>query len=71
MSQRSDSTPESDLPNIGRPARAALHAAGYYTLEQLAHLTEKQVLGLHGVGPKAIRILKAVMAEKGQAFRDG
>lgn len=48
-----------DLPeNIGRPAHAALVAAGITTLKQVAKLTDKELLALHGVGPKAVRILR-------------
>lgn len=56
------------LPNIGKPAGRALAAAGISTLEQIAALTEKQLLAIHGVGPKAIRILAAELAARGLAF---
>ena len=60
-----------DLPFIGAPARAALHLAGYTTLEQLPDVTEKELLALHGVGPKAIRLLREALAEEGLAFKQG
>lgn len=44
--------------NIGRPATAALAAANITCLEDVSTLTEKELAGLHGVGPKAIGILK-------------
>lgn len=47
-----------DIPEVGAPARRAFDAAGYTTLEQLLAADEKQLLALHGVGPKAIRLLK-------------
>lgn len=55
--------------NIGRPATNALRAAGIETLEQLAEHTEKEILALHGVGPKAIRLLKVACEESGLSFR--
>jgi DNA-directed RNA polymerase alpha subunit len=58
-----------ELPNIGRPARDALALEGYTELEQLPAVTEKELLALHGVGPKAIRILREHLAEKGLEFK--
>lgn len=49
----------SELPkNIGSPATNALLAANITTLEQVAELSDKELLALHGVGPKAVRILR-------------
>lgn len=46
--------PERDLPaTIGRPARSALAAAGYDRLDQLAEVTEQEILALHGMGRTA------------------
>jgi predicted flap endonuclease-1-like 5' DNA nuclease len=61
--------PASDLPPIGGPARAALELAGIRRLDQLTDVTERQLLALHGVGPKAIRILRETLAARGLAFR--
>jgi predicted flap endonuclease-1-like 5' DNA nuclease len=50
---------DSELPKIiGRPALRALSAAGIYTIQQVAKLSDQDLLALHGVGPKAIRILR-------------
>ncbi|MFB7722185.1 MULTISPECIES: DNA-binding protein [unclassified Nocardia] len=60
---------DSPLPRgIGAPATRALTAAGYSRLEQLAGVPEAELLALHGVGPKAIRLLGAALAEQGLAF---
>lgn len=56
-------------PTIGKPAHRALTAAGYGSLERLGEAREADLLALHGVGPKAIRILGAVLGERGLAFR--
>lgn len=62
---------EHDFPkSIGRPATDALLAAGYTRLEQLASLKENDIKQLHGVGPKAIKVLRAALAEKGLSFAD-
>lgn len=48
-----------DLPkSIGRPATQALVHAGITTLAQVAELTDADLKAMHGVGPKAIRILR-------------
>ena len=56
-------------PKTGRPAQNALDHAGYRRLEDLARVTEAELLALHGMGPKAVRILKAALAEKGLTFK--
>lgn len=55
-----------DLPKgIGNPATRALASAGITTLAQVAELTEAELLAMHGVGPKAVRILgEAVSAAR-------
>jgi predicted flap endonuclease-1-like 5' DNA nuclease len=54
--------------SIGRPATEALHQAGVTQLQQLAHWREADLHRLHGVGPKAMRILKEALAEIGLTF---
>jgi len=60
----------SDLPKIGAPATRALALAGYTQLAQLTQVRAAELLKLHGVGPKAIRILRETLATKGLAFAD-
>jgi DNA-directed RNA polymerase alpha subunit len=62
--------PQDDLPNIGKVARRELASAGYTRLEQLTTVSEKELLKIHGVGPKALRILNQALAEKGLAFKE-
>lgn len=51
-----------DLPkSIGRPATRALANAGITTLDQVAALSEVELLALHGVGPRAVRILQEAL----------
>lgn len=48
-----------DLPAaIGRPATRALAGAGITTLSDVARLGDADLLALHGVGPRAVRILR-------------
>lgn len=59
-----------DLPAIGRPANSALLARGVTTLDDVAQWREADLLALHGVGPKAVRLLREALAERDLAFRD-
>ncbi|WP_205684137.1 hypothetical protein [Deinococcus sp. LM3] len=55
---------------MGAPARRALATAGITTLADLAPRTEKEVAGLHGLGPKALGLLREALRERGLAFSD-
>jgi predicted flap endonuclease-1-like 5' DNA nuclease len=54
-----------ELPGIGAPATRALASAGYTRLDQLAGVSRASLAALHGVGPKALRILDEALAEHG------
>jgi predicted Fe-Mo cluster-binding NifX family protein len=56
---------------IGRPALRALDAAGIRTLSDVSAVTEAQVLALHGVGPRAVTLLRGWLEEHGQQFKTG
>ncbi len=59
-----------DLPkSIGRPATQALAFAGITTLAQVAELTEAELRAMHGVGPRAVRILREALRANGQSFK--
>ena len=61
--------PETDFPfSIGRPAGNALKHAGYFRLKQLGKISEAELLQLHGVGPKAVGILRELLKEQGMSF---
>lgn len=67
--------PAADAPDdfpagIGQPARRALAGAGYTNLGQLAQVREADLLQLHGMGPKAMGLLKAALAARGQTFAE-
>ncbi|WP_336711306.1 hypothetical protein [Arthrobacter sp. USHLN218] len=59
-----------DLPPIGRPANSALLQAGVTTLSGVAERTRGELLAMHGVGPKAMRILEAALEQHGLGFAD-
>ena len=58
-----------ELPRIGAPATRALTAAGYTTLESVAAVPDEELLALHGVGPRAIRLLRAALEAHHLTFR--
>ncbi|MCT7351553.1 hypothetical protein N4P33_05130 [Streptomyces sp. 15-116A] len=59
-----------DLPaGIGRPATQALLGAGLTTLDDVARHTKAELLALHGVGPKAVRILSEALELQGRSLR--
>lgn len=55
---------------IGRPATRALLVEGISSLGAVAACTRGELLALHGVGPKAVRILDEALTERGLSFRD-
>ncbi|HEX5828230.1 MAG TPA: hypothetical protein VFY23_11955 [Candidatus Limnocylindrales bacterium] len=59
------------FPSIGQPALRAFRDAGIRRLEDCAGWTRKDLSALHGVGPRAIRLVEAALAEKGLAYREG
>jgi predicted flap endonuclease-1-like 5' DNA nuclease len=63
-------TDDDTLPAIGRPATGALAEAGITRLTEVSRHTEVELLALHGVGPKAVRILREALAERGLAFAE-
>ena len=56
------------LPQIGKPASRALNEINISMLEQVSKLDELNLSKLHGVGPKAINILKDALKDKGMSF---
>ena len=69
MANPQDNPPPSALPReMGNPARSALALEGYTQLEQLDGVSEKYLAKLHGVGPAAIKRLKAALAAQGLAL---
>ncbi len=57
------------LPRTSAPAGRALHDAGIHDLRDLAGRSEREVGRLHGMGPKALRILGEALASAGLAWR--
>jgi predicted flap endonuclease-1-like 5' DNA nuclease len=64
-----DVRPVGDLPDeIGKTAARELASNGITSLEQVAARSRDELLAIHGVGPKAIRILGEALAARGLAY---
>ncbi len=57
-----DRGPEFDGVRVGRPAAGALIDAGYAGLADLPDDLD-ELLALHGVGPRAVRLLREAQVE--------
>jgi predicted flap endonuclease-1-like 5' DNA nuclease len=69
MSPKRPPTPDDTWPQgIGAPARRALEAAGYTHLTQLTRMSEAELRSLHGMGPKALDVLRRALAAQGRSF---
>jgi DNA-directed RNA polymerase alpha subunit len=63
--------PTNDFPpGLSQPALRALRAAGYTHLKQLTSVTEAELLKLHGMGPKALGLIRSALQSRGLAFAD-
>ena len=62
---------DSNFPKIGAPATRALEEAGYTNLKQLTKLTEAELSQLHGMGPKALGILRETLQAQELSFKPG
>lgn len=70
MSSTPDVRPVGDLPNsMGKTAPRELQNAGIDSLQKASEYSERELLAIHGVGPKAIRLIREAMHEKGLALR--
>ena len=59
-----------DLPTeLAKPAQRALARAGYTRLEQFTKVTEAEILGLHGMGPKALDRIRSALEATGRSFK--
>lgn len=57
-------------PRIGKVAIRELALHGMVRYHDLTTRSEAQLLAIHGVGPKAVRILREELARRGQSFAE-
>lgn len=60
-----------DFPKIPAPALRALHGAGFFWLSDLAEVSDEDLLKLHGMGPKALGILRQALRDRAAAHSSG
>ena len=58
------------LSKLSNPARNALEAKGITTLTELAKYSEREILKLHGMGPRSMPTLRKELMDAGLSFRD-
>ena len=58
------------LPKIGRPATTALANIGITTLADVAAYGRANLLQLHGIGPKALRLLDEALTQNHLTWED-
>ncbi len=57
-----------EFPMIGAPAFRAIDNIGIKHLSDLTKHTESELLALHGFGPRALKLLKEALSQKGLSF---
>jgi DNA-directed RNA polymerase alpha subunit len=71
MAQTTGDEPKNDFPpGLAQPALRALSAAGYTRLDQFTRVTEADLLKLHGMGPKALGLIRSALHARGLSFAD-
>ena len=70
MAKKEEHPLTKNFPKMSQPAVRALATAGYTHLEQLDGVSGKEILNLHGMGPKAFKILREALKEKGLRFAE-
>ena len=58
------------LSLLSSPARGALEHAGITSLTELSRHSEREILKLHGVGPKTIPTLRQALHDAGLNFAE-
>lgn len=70
MAATPDVRPVGDLPDaIGKTAARELAHHGITSLRAVAEHSQRELLAIHGVGPRAVAILAEALAARGLRFR--
>ena len=62
--------PGSFPKGVAQPAIRALASIGVHNLEAVARHSRTELKALHGMGPKALRILEEALAARGLKLED-
>lgn len=66
--RRTDTIQAAFPSGLAKPALRALAGAGCTRLEDLQHISESELAALHGMGPKALSLLRTAMRARGLKF---
>ena len=70
MAATPDIRPVGDLPDeISKTAAREVSLHGITSLQQVADQSKRELLAIHGVGPKAIAVLGEALAAKGLDYK--
>ncbi|SHJ30433.1 helix-hairpin-helix domain-containing protein [Hespellia stercorisuis] len=58
------------LNKLSNPARRALEYEGVNNFEKLAALSKKELLSMHGIGPKSLPVINECLNYVGMKLRD-
>lgn len=61
---------EDFLAKLSNPARSALEHAGINDFDRLASLSKKELLSIHGIGPKTLPTVNEFLEHMGMKLRD-
>ena len=71
MARQQDDPLQQDFPTgLAQPALRALKAAGFTGLDQLTTIKEADLRQLHGMGPKAIELIRGALGAEGKSFAE-
>ena len=68
--RRRDLKQATDFRQLASPSRGALQHAGITTLTRLLQPTAREILKLHGVGPKSLPVLRQALKDAGPAYAE-
>ena len=69
MPAKTKPQPETPFPKgVSKPAQRALASIGVTHLEQITRFTEAELMELHGMGPKAMGIIKDTLRAQGKSL---
>lgn len=61
---------EEFFSRLAKPAKRALESEGIDRAEKLASLTKKELLSIHGFGPKSLPLVIEYLGSAGMKLRD-
>jgi len=69
MTEDTAASAQTEFPrSIGKVAARELAVRGFVRYDQLALVTAETILAIHGVGPKAVAILREELANRDLSF---